>query len=81
MTKTYLLPCIIGSFHGLRRDHIIFQQQTILEIMVLYFNIEGYNNSTIMPSGMLKDNAQGLLASIWSSSCHCKHFGTRWSNG
>jgi hypothetical protein len=81
MTKTYLLPCIIGSFHGLRRDRTILHSPTILYIMVLYFNIEGYNNSTTMPIVILKDNAQGLLASIWSNSCHCKHFGTGWSNG
>jgi hypothetical protein len=68
-TKTKPLPCIIGSFHGVRKDSFILQHTDNLVYMMLYFKIKRYDNSTTVPVIMLKDNAQELLCSV-ESSCH-----------
>ena len=68
-TKTKPLPCIIASFHGVRKDSFILQHADNLVCMMLYFKTKGYDNSTPVPVIMLKDNAQELLCRV-ESSCH-----------
>ena len=61
-TKTKPLLCIIGSFHGVRKDSFIFQHADNLVYMMLYFKIKGTIIVLLCPLSYLKTMHRNFYA-------------------